>query len=36
MKDFGKTKICLGLQLEHLPLRFFVNKAAYVKEILEK
>ena len=36
MKDLGKTKFCLGLQLEHLPSGIFVYQAAYVQKILEK
>jgi hypothetical protein len=36
MKDLGKTKFCLGLQLEHFPSGIFVYQAAYVQKILEK
>jgi hypothetical protein len=36
MKDLGKTKFCLGLQLEHLPSGIFVYQEAYVQKILEK
>ena len=36
MKDLGKTKFCLGLQLEHLPTGIFVYQAAYVEKILKK
>ena len=28
MKDLGKTKVCLGLHLEHLPTGIFVYQAA--------
>jgi hypothetical protein len=30
MKDLGKTKFCLGLQLEHLPTGILVHQSAYV------
>ena len=36
MKDLGKTKYCLGLQLEHLLLRILVHQSAYIQKILEK
>ena len=36
MKDLGKTKFCLGLQLQHLPTGTFVYKVAYVDKILKK
>jgi hypothetical protein len=36
MKDLSKTKICLGLQLEHLPSGNFIYQGAYVQKILEK
>ena len=36
MKDLGKTKFCLALQLEHLPTGMFVYQAAYVEKILKK
>jgi hypothetical protein len=36
MKDLGKTKFCLGLQLEHLPRGVFVLQSTYTKRILEK
>jgi hypothetical protein len=36
MKDLGKTKYCLGLQLEHLPSGILVHQSAYVQKILEK
>jgi hypothetical protein len=34
--DLGKTKLCFGLQLEHLPTGIFVHQSAYVQKILEK
>jgi hypothetical protein len=36
VKDLGKTKFCLGLQLEHLPTGFFVYQSAYIQKVLEK
>jgi hypothetical protein len=36
MKDLGKTKFCLGLQIEHLQMGTFVHQFAYVKKVLEK
>ena len=36
VKDLGKTKFCLGLQLEHLPKGVFVHKSTYTKRVLEK
>ena len=36
MKDLGKTKFCLGLQLEHLPSGILVHQSTYIQKILEK
>jgi hypothetical protein len=36
MEDLGKTKYCLGLQLEHCPLRILLHQSAYIQKILEK
>jgi hypothetical protein len=36
MKDLGKTKYCLGLQLEHLPNGIFIYQSAYIEKILKK
>jgi hypothetical protein len=36
MKDLGKTKFSLDLQLKHLPTGIFVHQSAYVQKILEK
>jgi hypothetical protein len=36
MKDLGRTKFCLGLQLEHLYTNILVHQSAYVQKILEK
>jgi hypothetical protein len=30
MKDLGKTKFCLGLQLKHLPMCILVHQSTYV------
>jgi hypothetical protein len=36
MKDLGRTKIFLGLQLEHLHMSILIHQYAYVQKILEK
>jgi hypothetical protein len=36
MNDLGKTKFCLGLQLEHLPTDILIHQSAYAQKILEK
>jgi hypothetical protein len=36
MKDLGKTKICLGLQLEHIPMDILVHQSTYIQKVLEK
>jgi hypothetical protein len=36
IKDLGKTKFCLGLQLEHLQMGILVHQSTYVQKILEK
>ena len=35
MKDHGKTKFCLGLQIEHFPTGILVHQLAYTKKILK-
>jgi hypothetical protein len=35
-KDLDRTKIFLGLQLEHLHTDILVHQSAYVQKILEK
>jgi hypothetical protein len=30
LKDLGKTKFCLGLQLEHLSTGIFMHQSSYV------
>jgi hypothetical protein len=36
MKDLGRTKFYLGLQLEHLQMGILVHQSAYVQKILKK
>ena len=36
MKDLGKTKFCLGLQLEHSPDGILVHQSAYTQKVLER
>jgi hypothetical protein len=36
MKNLGKTKFYLGLQIEHLQTRILIHQSAYVKKVLEK
>jgi hypothetical protein len=36
MKDLGRTKFFLGLQLKHLHMGILVHQSAYVQKILEK
>jgi hypothetical protein len=36
MKDLGKIKFCLGLQIEHLQTGILVHQSTYVKKELEK
>jgi hypothetical protein len=36
MKDLGKTKFFLGLQIEHLHSGILVHQSAYIQKILEK
>jgi hypothetical protein len=36
MKDLGKTKFCLGLQLEHLQTGILIHQSAYVQKVLSK
>ena len=35
MKDLGKTKFCLGLQIEHFPTGILVHQSVYTKKILK-
>ena len=36
MKDFGKTKFCLGLQIEHFPNGVLVHQSTYIKKVLKR
>ena len=36
MKDLGKTKFCLGLQIEDFPIGVLVHQSAYTKKILKR
>ena len=36
MKDLGKTKFCIGLQIENLHSGILVHQSAYIQKILEK
>ena len=36
MKDLGKTKSCLGLQIEHLADEIFIHQTTCTDEILKK
>ncbi|WKA13112.1 hypothetical protein VitviT2T_030444 [Vitis vinifera] len=35
MKDLGKTKFCLGLQIEHFPNGVLVHQSTYIKKVLK-
>ena len=32
MKNLGKTKFCLGLQIEHLPNEILVHQSKYIEK----
>ncbi|GKC44146.1 retrovirus-related pol polyprotein from transposon TNT 1-94, partial [Tanacetum coccineum] len=36
MKDLGKTKFCLGLQIEHLNDEILVHQEAYTEMVLKR
>ncbi|KAM1386426.1 hypothetical protein ACFX2F_032884 [Malus domestica] len=36
MKDLGKTKYCLGLQIEHCDNGILVHQSAYIEKILKR
>ena len=36
MKDLGKTKLCLGLRLEHSPAGILVHQSTYIQKVLER
>ena len=35
LNDFGKTKLCLGLKIEHFPTIMLVHQSTYTKKILK-
>ena len=35
MKDLGRTKLCLDLQIEHLTNGIFVHQFAYTEKVLK-
>jgi hypothetical protein len=35
MKDLGKTKFCLGLQIEHLPDGILIHQSTYTEKVLK-
>ncbi|XP_070020831.1 uncharacterized mitochondrial protein AtMg00810-like [Nicotiana sylvestris] len=36
MKDLGKTKLCLGLQIEYLANGIFIHQSAYTERVLKR
>ena len=36
MKDLGKTKFCLGLQIEYFPNGVLVHQSTYIKKVLKR
>ena len=36
MKDLGRTKFCLGLQIEHLKNGIFVHQENYIAKVLKR
>ena len=36
MKDLGKTKYCLGLEIEHKSDGILIHQSAYVEKILKR
>ena len=36
MKDLGKTKFCIGLQIEHFPNGVLFHQSTYIKKILKR
>ena len=35
MKDPGKTKFCLGLQIEHISNEIFIHQSTYIEKVLK-
>ena len=36
MKDLGRTRFCLGLQIEHLKDGIFMHQSTYISKILKR
>jgi len=36
MKDMGKTRFCLGLQIEYLPEGILIHQSTYTRKVLER
>ncbi|CAL2237733.1 unnamed protein product [Prunus armeniaca] len=36
MKNLGKTKFCLSLQIEHLPTGIFIHQSTYTEKVLKR
>ena len=36
IKDFGKTKYCIGLQVEHLDEGIFIHQTTYTQKVLKR
>ena len=36
MKDLGKTKFCLGIQIEHLSTGIFIHQPTYTEKVLKR
>ena len=36
IKDLGKTKFCLDLQIQHFPNRVLVHQLTYIKKVLKR
>jgi hypothetical protein len=36
MKDFGITKLCIGLQIEHLHNGIFFHQSNYIQNMLKR
>ena len=36
MKDLGRTKLCISLQIEHLTNNIFVRQFAYNEKVLKR
>ena len=35
-KDLGKTRFCLGIQIEYLPARIFIHQSTYTKNMMKR